>query len=225
MAATVSNSTSNPYDFLNGASSSTSSKSSGATPTSSEQNQRFLKLLTTQLTNQDPLNPMDNAQMTSQIAQISTVTGIEQLNASIGSLGTQFVQMQALQGAAMVGREVVVPGDAIGIADGKAGAGYELSSAADKVTVDVLNPAGQVIKTLDLGAQASGRHDFSFSASGLEATGQYSFRVNASLSGSTISSTALTSTKVNSVSTSGGALQLELANGQTVAYDSVRALR
>ena len=63
---------------------------------------RFLKLLVAQMQNQDPLNPMDNAQVTSQMAQINTVNGIEKLNTTVQGLSGQFMQMQAMQGAALV---------------------------------------------------------------------------------------------------------------------------
>ena len=72
--------------------------------------------------NQDPLNPMDNAQVTSQMAQINTVNGIEKLNTTVQGLNSQFVQMQALQGAALVGRDVVLQGDRLAI-DGGVGRG------------------------------------------------------------------------------------------------------
>jgi flagellar basal-body rod modification protein FlgD len=81
------------YAALNGNTSSTATSSSQASA------DRFLKLLVTQLQNQDPLNPMDNAQMTSQMAQINTVQGIEKVNESIQAMSSQFVQMQAMQGA------------------------------------------------------------------------------------------------------------------------------
>ena len=58
----------------------------GTTTTAADGEQRFLKLLVTQLNNQDPLNPLDNAQLTSQLAQMSTVTGIEKLNTALQSL-------------------------------------------------------------------------------------------------------------------------------------------
>src|SRR5215216_2577416 len=71
---------------------------------------RFLKLLVAQMRNQDPLNPMDNAQVTSQMAQINTVTGIDKLNATVQGLSGQFMQLQALQGASLVGHDVIVAG-------------------------------------------------------------------------------------------------------------------
>jgi flagellar basal-body rod modification protein FlgD len=75
----------------------------------------FLKLLVAQMKNQDPLNPMDNAQVTSQMAQINTVTGINALNTTVQSLSSQFTQMQALQGASLVGHSVILPGNMLTI--------------------------------------------------------------------------------------------------------------
>ncbi len=68
--------------------------------------------------NQDPLNPLDNAQVTSQLAQINTVNGIEKLNTTVQGLSGQFMQMQALQGASLVGRDVVVAGNQLAFEDG-----------------------------------------------------------------------------------------------------------
>src|SRR6266581_877373 len=92
---------------INGTSSSAASPSSASEAGSQD---RFLKLLVTQLQNQDPLAPMDNAQLTSQIAQINTVTGITNLNSSVQALSGQFLQMQTLQGASLIGKQVIVPG-------------------------------------------------------------------------------------------------------------------
>ncbi len=111
---------------------------------------RFLKLLVAQMQNQDPLNPMDNAQVTSQMAQIQSVNGIEKLNRTVESLGTQFAQMNALQGASLVGRDVIVPGSRLAPNDeGLVQGGFELNGPADSVTVEVLNAGGRVIDTID----------------------------------------------------------------------------
>src|SRR6218665_1878479 len=107
---------------------------------------RFLKLLVAQMQNQDPLSPMDNAQVTSQIAQINTVSGIEKLNTTVVGLSGQFTQMQALQGAALVGREVVVPGNTLTVKDGVGSGTFELGSAADDVQVEVLDKQNNVIE-------------------------------------------------------------------------------
>ena len=185
---------------------------------------RFLKLLVTQLKNQDPLSPMDNAQLTSQIAQINTVSGIATLNTSVQSLSSQFLQMQSLQGAALVGKNVIVPGNKLDIADGSAQGGFELTSAADAVKVEVMNPAGRVVDTLNLGAQSSGMHSFDWAAGAYDNTSNLTFKVTATSGAATLSSTALMRDKVDAVSTSGDALMLELDRAGTVAYSTVRAI-
>src|SRR6187402_1594564 len=69
--------------------------------------QRFLKLLVTQLNNQDPLNPMENAELTSQLAQMSTVSGIEKLNSTLSGLVSQTGSNQVLQAASLIGYNVL----------------------------------------------------------------------------------------------------------------------
>ena len=185
---------------------------------------RFLKLLVTQLQNQDPLSPMDNAQLTSQLAQINTVSGIATLNTSVQALSGRFLQMQSLQGAALIGKDVVVPGNKLDIADGTGQGGFELTSAADAVKVEVLSPAGRVLDTLTLGAQSSGTHSFDWAAGQYSTASNLTFRVTASNGATALASTALMRDKVEAVSTSGDALMLELRSAGTVAYSTVRSI-
>ena len=186
---------------------------------------RFLKLLVTQMQNQDPLNPMDNAQVTSQMAQINTVSGIEKLNLAIEGLSARFMQMQALQGAALVGHNVIVPGNVMAVGDGLGQGGFELASAADSVKVEVLNGAGITIDTLDLGAQTSGRHSFNWPAGKVEDGALTRFRVVAKSGATVIPSPALMRDTVTAVSTNaaGDSLTLELARTGPIAYADVKA--
>src|SRR6188768_3619231 len=88
---------------------------------------RFLKLLVAQMQNQDPLNPMDNAQMTSQIAQINTVGGIEKLNRTVETLLGGFYALQAQGATQLAGKDVMVTGTGLTLADGTARGGIELA--------------------------------------------------------------------------------------------------
>jgi len=211
----------NAYSFLNGSTSTTVSAAK-------EQSDRFLKLLTSQLKNQDPMNPMSNAEMTSQMAQISTVSGIETTNASLQALGTQFVQLQALQGASMVGRDVLLPGNQLDIStvDGSAtGKGsFEISAAASDVNVDILNASGVVMDTVKLGAQDKGRHDFSWPAGDVTDKSGYTFRVSATSGSTTLTATSLMRDRVEAVNTSDTTLKLELQRGGSVDYSTIKAL-
>jgi flagellar basal-body rod modification protein FlgD len=210
-----------PFAAMSGATSSSSTSSAKSDTAAAD---RFLKLLVAQLENQDPMNPMDNAQMTSQMAQINTVSGIQQLNATVSGLNAQFVQMQALQGAALVGRDVTVAGNSIAVGDDLIGrGGFELDGTADRVNVEVLSPAGRVVDTLQLGAMQAGRHDFEWPGAATATEGNYTFRVSASAGAQTVTSTALMRDRVASVSTEGGTLTLDLERSGEVAYGDVKA--
>lgn len=199
------------------------SKTSVTTANEAGSADRFLKLLVAQMQNQDPLSPMDNAQVTSQMAQINAVTGIEKLNTTVQGLSTQFVQMQALQGASLVGRDVVVPGNKIDMQSGVGTGGFELTSAADNVKVEVLSPAGQVIDTMNLGAQTAGTHSFDWPAGNNATATGLTFRLTANSGGTKLDATPLMRDKVEAVNTSGDTLTLELQNSGSVAYSKVKA--
>jgi flagellar basal-body rod modification protein FlgD len=186
---------------------------------------RFLKLLVAQMQNQDPLNPMDNAQVTSQMAQIQSVSGIEKLNRTVESLGTQFAQMNALQGASLVGRDVIVPGNRL-VANDEAlmQGGFELAGPADSVKVEVLNAGGRVIDTIEMGAQSAGRHGFEWTPpAGVDAATGERFRVVAKNGAANVTFTPLMRDRVDAVLAGGDTLTLELRNSGSVPYDQIRA--
>ncbi|MDP2107925.1 MAG: flagellar hook capping FlgD N-terminal domain-containing protein, partial [Rhodocyclaceae bacterium] len=149
MATAATSATSNPaadiYSALNVA------RDNKSSATADIQN-RFLTLLTAQLKNQDPTSPMDSAQMTSQLAQISTVDGIERLNATLQKMLGNTADAQAMQAAALVGRGVLVPGSALQLVEGAAVGALELAGPADEVTVTIKDANGLVQRTLNLGA-------------------------------------------------------------------------
>jgi len=186
---------------------------------------RFLKLLVAQLRNQDPLNPMDNAQVTSQMAQIQTVSGIDKLNTTVQGLNGQFAQLQALSGAALVGRDVLIEGNRlVADADGSGHGGFELASPADRVRLEVLDASGRVIDASDLGAMASGRHSFDWTPpAGVDAASAARFRIGATLGTTAVNATAFTRDRVDAVSVGPSGLMLELMHFGPLAYDQVKA--
>ncbi len=185
---------------------------------------RFLKLLVAQLNNQDPMNPMDNAQMTTQLAQINTVTGIQQLNQTVTSLVSQFSSMQMLQGSSLVGHDVLTAGSTIS-KDGTTGrGGVELAGAADSVSVQVINASGAVVDTVDMGAQTAGRHTFTTDLSKYDSSGSLSFKVIAVNGTQTVTATPLIQDKVTSVGSDTSGLTLDLANSPTVSYTSIKSV-
>ena len=184
---------------------------------------RFLKLLVAQMQNQDPLSPMDNAQVTSQMAQINTVSGIEKLNTTVAGLAGQFAQLQAMQGVSLVGHDVVVPGNALQIADAVGQGGFELTGPADQVKVEVLSASGQVVDTLNLGAGTSGLHSFEWPAGSATSESGLKFRVTATSGSVSTAATTLIRDRVEAVTTSGNVFSLELANSGTLPYTAVKA--
>ena len=118
---------------------------------------KFMTLLVTQLKNQDPMNPLDNAQLTSQLAQLSTVTGVNKLNTTLESLKSSYQASEAMQATNLIGHGVLVEGNTIQLTGGKAILGVDLASGADNVQVIVTDPStGKDVQTIELGAQAAG---------------------------------------------------------------------
>lgn len=181
---------------------------------------RFLTLLVTQLQNQDPMNPMDNAQVTSQIAQMSTVQGITQLNNTLLALTGQMDVSQSMQAAGLIGKEVLVPGTkiSVGTADGVTHAtpfGVDVISDAANVTVSIMDATGKVVRKLELGQQEVGvvsvDWDGKDDLGGAVNDGAYTISVAASdANGTPVSADALTHGKVGSVAYTSNGLMLDL---------------
>lgn len=204
---------------------STSKVSSSTDPQAAQD--RFLKLLVAQLNNQDPMNPLDNAQMTSQMAQINTVTGIQQLNQTMESMSQQFASMQAMQGTMMIGRSVVTEGSSLSVnEDGIATGGVQLGAAASNVKVEITTAGGQVVGQIELGAQEAGQRNFTWDAS--KYSGDKSalkFKVTATnAAGVAVESTPLAHSKVTGMNFDKGSVILNLENGQNVKYADVRGV-
>ena len=210
----------------NSSTSSTGSSATSAVTSAATQSQNFLKLLVAQLNNQDPMNPMDNAEMTSQIAQINTVSGIEQLNTTVSAMSSQFSGMQVMQGASLIGHTVLANGNTINIKNGTGTAGVNLASAATGVTVTVKSPSGTTLDTLNLGALPAGNNVFNWpNASSYTGTGAPTFTVTATASGQAVTATGLIADSVTSVGNdSTGAMDLTLSSGTVVPYSTVQQL-
>ncbi|MBI5660354.1 MAG: flagellar hook assembly protein FlgD [Nitrosomonadales bacterium] len=187
-------------DALNAANSSLAKKPAS---TADDTQDRFLKLLVTQMKNQDPLNPMDNAQVTSQMAQLSTVSGIDKLNSTLQALSDSMAAEQSVSAAGMIGRGVLVPGATLNLANGQALGGIELALPADSVTVKIQDAAGSLVRTLQLGAQKSGvlplGWDGMTDAGAPAADGAYRFTAEGVLAGNRSTAATLAFGVVNAV--------------------------
>jgi flagellar basal-body rod modification protein FlgD len=123
-------------DILASLNAQTKSGNNQLLSTTEEVQNRFLKLLVTQLKNQDPLNPLDNAAVTSQISQINTVTGIERLNTTLETLLSTFNEGQAVQAAGLIGKNVLVGGSGLALVNGQANGGVNLADACRQRDAD-----------------------------------------------------------------------------------------
>ncbi|MCB1987274.1 MAG: flagellar hook assembly protein FlgD [Nitrospirota bacterium] len=205
--------------------STSTTKADAATDPAAAQD-RFLKLLVAQLNNQDPMNPLDNAQMTSQIAQINTVTGIQQLNETVKGLAGQFAAQQLMQGSAMVGRNVLIADDTLAM-DATAhlgGGAFDLASAAASVSVQILDANEKLVGTVELGALKEGRYNFEWDASEYTGTGPLHFKVLAANGKTAVDATALSVDQVTAVSLDNGALALQLSRGGSTNYNAIKAI-
>lgn len=188
----------------------------------------FLKLMLTQLKNQDPIKPMDNGEFLGQMAQFSTVSGIEKLQSSFAALSSSLQSDQALQAAALVGRTALVPAGAARIAAGESVEGaVELPSSAVDVTVVITDAAGEVVRQIDLGTRPAGFAEFAWD--GLDAggapapAGSYAISARARIAGRTESASTFVAAHVDSVTLGGsGGLALNLAQLGSAPLASVR---
>ena len=197
--------------------------------TNADSEQRFLKLLTTQLNNQDPLNPLDNAQLTSQLAQMSTVSGIEKLNSTVESLLAQTGSGQVLQAAGLIDRSVLAPGTGLTLSAGSAVSfAIDMPTAADSVKVSITNAAGQVVRSLDLGGLPPGVQTMSWDGADdggqLLSNGSYQLSVTASGGGANVAAVPLTYANVTSVAQGPNGVALHLADRRTIGFDDVRSI-
>lgn len=187
---------------------------------------RFMKLLITQMKNQDPLNPMDNAEVTSQMAQISTVSGIDKLNTTLQNMAASFSANQSLQAVNMIGHSVMVPGSALRLEQGMGLAGVDLPQSVDQVTVTIRDAAGSVVRNMDLGSKPQGIAAFAWDGAtdsgDAAADGIYSFSVSALQGSKKIDGSTLAVGQVNSVSPGKDGMLLDVSGLGVIGLTDVK---
>ena len=193
-----------------------------------ETQDRFLKLLVTQMRNQDPLNPMDNAQVTSQMAQLSTVSGIDKLNTTLQALSNNMIASQSLQAASMIGHVVMVPGKGLELVNGKSIAALNLTQPADSVSVNITDASGNVVRHMQMGSQGSGvvpvQWDGLNDAGQAVADGSYQFSATAQLGGVKSNVSTMSYGVVNSVMQGPQGATLYVAGIGEVSLTSVKQI-
>ena len=188
---------------------------------------RFLKLLMTQLQAQDPMNPMDNAEITSQMAQISTVTGMENMNQTMNMLLQSQFANQSMMAATLIGKSVMTDGDTLTLKGeaGTAGGAVELNGPADKVMVSVTDKDGNVVRQIAIDKPTTGINKFEWDGKDGNGEalpeGEYKFKVEASNGGTAVKATTLGFQNVNGVTWEQGIPMLMLGNGKTTSLAEI----
>ena len=182
---------------------SINTRSAPADKASGDMNSRFLTLLTTQLRNQDPLNPMENAEVTSQLAQMSTVDGIERLNKMFQTFVDGQSAYDSMQAAALVGHGVLVEGTKLTLTESGAVGGFELDAPADKVVLSIKDASGLEVKQIQLDNIEAGSQNFVWDGTANDgakaAQGVYTLELSALMEGEKVAGRTLEFGPVTSV--------------------------
>lgn len=207
-------------------SSSSTSASNGNPTTATGLEDRFLTLLVTQMQNQDPLNPMDNAELTSQLAQINTLKGITTLNTTLETLLSSYTDSMSMQSASMIGKNVLSAGKNLSLTANGAVGGVNLAGKADHVNITVYDASGKKVLEKDLGAKEAGVIDFVWDGKDSDgkalAQGDYTFAVSAKQAGETVDATALQLGTISALIRTANGFQLEIPGTGQVDFDAVQ---
>jgi flagellar basal-body rod modification protein FlgD len=190
----------------------------------------FLKLLISQLQNQDPLKPLDNQEFASQLATFNSLEQLIGVNEKLEALQNKLFQSNQFSATALIGKQITTDGNQISLAQGEGSTfRYQLSSDSARVTVDIYNAQGGLVRTLELGSQKSG--DQSVQWDGKDNSGKilpggiYNFQITAlDALGKKITTTSRVQDVVTGVSLDGTEPLLELGNLK-VPLNAVTAVR
>lgn len=191
----------------------------------------FLNLLVAQMRNQNPLEPQTNGEFLAQLAQFSTVDGIQQMQGSINNLASSLQSNQALQASALVGQKVLVPASSSALpSDGMLKGAVELPMSVQDLKVGIYTASGELVKTLSMGSQQGGLSNFSWDGTNQNGEpmppGSYSLQATAFLDGEARAFGTFISANVDSVSLGGGggSMKLNLSGLGTVGLDQVKQI-
>jgi flagellar basal-body rod modification protein FlgD len=166
----------------------------------------FLQMMTAQLENQDPLNPMTGTEFAAELAEFSTAQGVQSLQTSMTGVGST---LSGIQAAGLVGQNVAVSGHTLILgSSGSALGALNLAAAANNVTVTISNQSGSPVATLNLGAMPAGTQSFMWNGAGTSgsqaASGTYNFTINAvGASGSSVTATPYAVAPITAVTLGG----------------------
>jgi flagellar basal-body rod modification protein FlgD len=190
----------------------------------------FMELMIAQLKNQNPLEPQDNGQFISQLAQFSSLEEMQSLSGSVDDVVSQFRSTQALQASAMVGRSVLAPSN-MGVlgASGEISGNVEVPATTSGLRVSIENSAGERVRQMDLGTQPAGVAGFDWDGKDGNGNslppGPYRIVAEASYPDGQQQLGTMVSANVDSVSLGqGGSVTLNLAGMGSIALSEVQQI-
>ena len=191
--------------------------------------EEFLRLMITQLRNQDPTKPLESGEFLGQLAQFGTVSGLGDLKTSFEQLASSLVSNQALQAAGLVGRSVLARSQEgfLTAGEGLTGA-VDLPASSADVRVQILGANGQLIKQLTLGAHAAGNVPFAWAgdtdSGALAPSGRYAIQAQYLHGGQTLGAESLVRTVVESVSLRPGGLGVQLRGLGEFSFNAIEEI-
>jgi flagellar basal-body rod modification protein FlgD len=207
-------------------SSSSNDSTSAATTSLLSDYNLFLKLLTTQMTNQDPLNPTDTSEYTQQLVQYSQVEQQIQQNGTLTDILSQLSSSQMSQYANYIGKEARFDSPVAGLGDDPAHWTYYVDGTPSTVTATISDANGKVVQTVSLDPTSQGTYEWDGTqADGTTAaTGAYTLAITATDSaGNSLDTTINSVAKVSDVVTDGSTIMLGV-NGIRMSVDGLVAL-
>ena len=190
----------------------------------------FLKLMTTQLNNQDPTQPTDSSQMLAQMAQLSTVSGIQDMQSSLKKLVDTMMASQTTQAAALVGHQVIAAGSSATLSSAGLSGAIDLSQDTNQLAVGIYDSAGQLVKQMNLGAQTQGTVPFAWDGimdNGTAApNGVYQIKAMANVSGNAEAMSTYVASKVDSVTVDSATqnITLNTSSGDAIKISDIKQL-
>jgi flagellar basal-body rod modification protein FlgD len=186
----------------------------------------FLRLMTEQLKNQDPLKPLDNNQFLGQLAQFSTVQGIDNMQSAMGSMASVMESDQTLRAASLVGREALVAADKGDLAAGAGTHGEIVATTAGTIQIEIVDSAGAIVRRTSVEAGAAGNVPWQWDGRNDDgepiAAGQYSIRATSGKGKDAETLDLRLSAKVDSVSIEPTGLVLNLSGLGSHPLSSIR---
>ena len=203
-------------------------RSETTTSAKTSEESRFLTLLTTQLRNQDPMNPMENAEITSQLAQMSTVDGIERLNKMFQAFVDAQDTSDSMQAAALVGHGVLVEGRKLALTSAGAVGGFEVDGAADKVVLSIKDATGLEVNQMTFADVAAGSHNFTWDGTTRDgsraADGVYTIEIGATQDGKAVTGRSLEFGAVSSVIRGPGGTDFQVGSLGIFKFDDIKQI-